>query len=320
MKKSTTIWLITAVCLILAGCIIFGSVMSVLGWDFKKLSTYKYETNSYEIAEKYTDIYIKADTANIIFVPSESGKTSVVCYEAENMEHKVSVRDNTLFIEAQDNRSWYEYIGIGFDTTKITVYLPAGEYGELTIRASTGKTEIPKDFSFEDISITKSTGSVSLKASAKDDIKVKTATGNINVEGVSAESLTLSVSTGRITASGVKCSDDVEIEVSTGKTSLRDIECENLASNGSTGNIELISVVAKEKISIETSTGNISFESSDAAEVFVRTSTGNVSGTLLNEKVFIVSTDTGKVDVPKTAGGGICEITTDTGNIELRIE
>ena len=55
------------------------------------------------------------------------------------------------------------------------------------------------------------------------------------------------------------------------------------------------------------------------AELFVETDTGDVRGSLLTEKTFIVQTDTGSVDVPETTTGGKCEITTDTGDIEIEI-
>ena len=46
---------------------------------------------------------------------------------------------------------------------------------------------------------------------------------------------------------------------------------------------------------------------------------GNVTGTLLTDKIFLAQSDTGRVDLPKTVGGGKCEITTDTGNIEISV-
>ena len=51
MRKQSTVWLITAVCLMLIGLIAFGGAMRALGWDFSKISTTEYETNSYEIHE-----------------------------------------------------------------------------------------------------------------------------------------------------------------------------------------------------------------------------------------------------------------------------
>ena len=79
-------------------------------------------------------------------------------------------------------------------------------------------------------------------------------------------------------------------------------------------------VIAANKFSIERSTGDVKFSRCDVAELYLKTSTGNVTGSLLADKVFITDTNTGSVDVPKTAVGGRCEIKTGTGDIKIKIE
>ena len=79
-------------------------------------------------------------------------------------------------------------------------------------------------------------------------------------------------------------------------------------------------VVATGTISIKSDTGDVRFEGSDAIEISVKTDTGDVTGTLLSEKVFITETATGRVNVPKTTSGGKCEITTETGDINISIK
>lgn len=320
MRKTTIIWLAVAISLVLAGCIIFGCVMTAMKWDFTKLSTVQYVTSEYEINDGYKDISIVTDTADIVLVPSEQGKHLVVCYEEKNAKHSVSVKDGTLVIELADTRKWHERIGFNFGTPKITVSVPQGEYGAFTVRASTGDVEIPREFTFESINISQSTGDVTNHASASEDIKIKTSTGNILTENISAGALDLSVSTGRITVTDLTCEGDVELRVTTGKTDLNNIACKNLTSSGDTGNISLINVIAAEKFFIERTTGDVLFEGCDAAELSVQTDTGHVTGSLLTEKVFIAQTDTGKVDVPKTVTGGKCEIITDTGDVKITIE
>lgn len=320
MSKITKIWLIIAASFVLIGCIIFGGVMTMLKWDFTKLSTDKYETNDYEITEKFKNISIVTDTADIVFLPSENSKTSVSCYEQRNAKHFVAVKDGVLVIEVVDTRKWYEHIGINFSTPKITVYIPQGEYGALFVKSSTGNVEIPKEFKFENIDISESTGNVTNYASASENIIIKTSTGNIRVENVSANTLDLSVSTGGVTVSNVTCEGDVKINVSTGKTNLTDIECRNVVSNGNTGAISLKNVNATENFLIERSTGDVKLDGCDATEISVETDTGDVRGSLLTDKIFIVQTDTGNVDVPKTVTGGKCEITTSTGDINISIK
>lgn len=320
MSARRRIWLITAASLILLGSIIFVGVMTMLDWDFLELSTSKYETNTYTLEENCKNIIISADTAHIVFVSSGEDSGSVTCYELTKQKHSVTVKDGNLVIETKDTRKWYEYIGINFRTPKITVSLPAGEYGALSIQSNTGDVEIPKDFRFESIDISESTGAVTNYASASDFVKVKTTTGDIRVENISAASLELSVSTGGITVSDVNSTGDISVTVSTGKTTLTDVVCQNITSKGSTGGITLKNVIAEGKINIRRSTGSVRFDGSDAAEIFVDTDTGSVTGTLLSEKVFITKTDTGKNDVPKTITGGRCEINTDTGDIRLSVK
>lgn len=320
MRRTVKIWLITAASLVLIGCMILGGVMTMLEWDFAKLSTNKYETNNYEINENYTDISIITKTADVVFMPSETSSSYVECYEQKNVKHSVTVKGDTLVIEVVDSRKWYEHIGINFYTAKITIYIPQGEYGALLMKSSTGDIEIPKDFKFKNIDIEESTGNVTSFASALETVKIKTSTGAIRVEGMSAGMLDLSVSTGNVTVSDVTCDEDVKIGVSTGKTYLTDIVCQSVLSSGNTGDIILKNVVSAKKFSIKRSTGDIKLEGSDAAEIFVETDTGDVKGSLLSDKVFITKTDTGSINVPSSVAGGKCEIITDTGDIKIEIQ
>lgn len=281
MTKTTKRWLIIATFLLLTGCVIFGGVMTVYKWDFSKLSTNKYETNKYDINDNFKNISVNVKTADIVFVASEKAKTEVVCFEQDNANHEVSVDNDTLTIKLVDERKWYEYIGINFRTPKITVYLPQGEYGNLTVSASTG---------------------------------------DIDIKNLSAENINLTVTTGEIEAKSITCNGDFKTTVSTGEVELKDVSCKNLSSNGNTGDITLKDVIAEEKFAIERSTGDVKFERCDANEIFVKTDTGDVKGSLLSDKVFITQTDTGNIDVPKTITGGRCEITTDTGDVKITVD
>lgn len=319
MCKKTKIWLILAALLVVIGLIMFAAVMTAYNWDFTKLSTVKYETNAYEVSGEFRNIIITSDTADIAFVTSEDKKCKVVCYEPENAKHSVVVEDGMLTIAEINGRKWYDYIGISIGTPKITVYLPDAAYDELTIKEHTGDVEIPADFRFEGIDVSTSTGDVKNYASASSSIRIKTSTGDIHVENSTTDTFDLSVSTGSITVSNVTCVGDTKINVSTGKTNITNTKCKNMMSSGKTGGISLKNVIAAEKLSIERSTGYVRFDSCDATDIFVEISTGDVTGTFLSEKIFIVETGTGSIDVPKSITGGRCEITTSTGDIRLDI-
>ena len=80
------------------------------------------------------------------------------------------------------------------------------------------------------------------------------------------------------------------------------------------------STVATEKIKCTTDTGDIELDGCDAPELYFESSTGDVEGTLYSAKQFITSSKTGDIHVPRSdSDGGICEIKTATGDIEIRI-
>ena len=320
MGRATKIWLVIGTSLFVVGLIVFGAVMSILRWDFTSLSTVKYETNEYEINEGFQSIAIKTDTADVAFVPSEGEKVLVVCRESQNERHSVAVKDGSLVIDYVDTRKWYDYIGIGFTSAKITVYIPTGEYEKLFIGSSTGDVHLPKEFTFHEIDISESTGHVTVNASTSGLLKIKTATGDIRVENISVGKLDLSVSTGRIHLKSVVCAGDASLKVDTGDVRLEGVTCQNLVSNGSTGKLLLRDTVAEEKFSLQRSTGDIRLDACDAAEIFMKTGTGDIKGTLLSDKVFLPHTGTGSINVPKTTDGGKCEITTSTGDIQIEIK
>lgn len=299
MKKSAKIWLITAGALVLFGGTAFLVLMSALKWDYKKLSTVKYETNTYEISEYISDISILTDTADIVFARSVSGKCKVISFEEKTAENSVTAENGKLIIKTENQKSGTDYIGFYFEQPKITVCLPNSQYNSLQIKGNTGNVKISKDFSFKSVNI-------------------KTSAGSISVNQASLDTLELSTSTGTVTVCGVKCSGDIKINASADRVSLTDITCKSFKSTGDTGDILLKNVIASEKLTIERDTGNVKFDGCDAAEINVETDTGDVTGSLLTEKVFIVDSDTGEVDVPKSASGGKCEIETDTGNIKIK--
>lgn len=319
MKKITKICFIIGISLILIGCVLFVCIMTSLNWDFKKLSKGVYETNIHEISEEFNDISVTTDTADIKFVLSSDEKSKVECYEEEKAKHLVSVRNGKLVIEIDNQKDWYDYIRFGYDIQKIIIYLSKNIYNTLIIDEKTGNIEIPKDIIFDNANISLSTGNVDFNTSVTNQLKIKATTGDININSISAGTIDLLVSTGKITVSEVTCKNDIITNVSTGKVSLTNVVCENATSNGKNGDIVLENVIASNKFSIERSSGNVKINKSDASSIYIKTGTGDVEGSLLSNKVFLVETKTGSIDVPKTIDGGKCEIYTNTGNIKIRI-
>lgn len=319
MKKSIKIWLITAASLMLAGIILFAGVMTMLKWDFKKLSTQKYIDKEQEINESYQGIVINVRTADIEVLPSDSETTTVKAHYESKHTYNVTVKDGNLYIEFTESKKWYDWIGIGFDSTKITVYVPQSLYVSLTVNYSTGDLTVSDLDNLNKIDASGSTGDVTISNVSSKNMKLKASTGNVTLNNVTASSIDITTSTGDVNIRSATCSGSINISLSTGDTTLSGVRCKNFSTSGNTGDVILQDLIANENLSIERSTGDVTFNACDASSINVNTSTGNVKGTLCSNKIFNTKATTGNVDVPESISGGLCHISTTTGDINIKI-
>lgn len=300
MLQKEWIWIIVAIVLILTGAITFVTVMSIYNWDFKKLSTEKIISNSYEIKEEFASLKIEDLNSDIVIKPSADGRCTVAIKEHEKVKHVVKVENEVLKISTEDSRKWYEHMGIYVEKLEISVYLPEKEYSALIINGSTIDVCIDTEFNFDKIDVTMSTGDIALK-------------------NFSADEITLTSKTGDIKVSDVVCSGNITANLTTGEVVFDKATCKSLYTNGNTGDLTLKNVIASEKFEIERTTGDVNMDKCDASEIAIRVSTGDVNGTLLSGKDFVVKSNTGDIDVPESAGGK-CSIKSKTGNIKIEIE
>ena len=329
---------IIAAVLIAVGIIVFVAALWVCGWDFKKLGTSKFETAEHEINADFHSLSLDTEDADIVFRPSEDGECRVICYQKTKVRHTVSLSDGVLTVMAVDSRKWYDYIGFSFVNAKITVYLPKAQYDALTVKNDTGDICIPSDFSFGSLTASGSTGDFTCLASVGDTLTVKLSTGSIHVDGtsprtasltvstgglalceVSCERLTVQASTGNVSLKNVTARQSLEVKATTGDIQISGAACGSLTARASTGDVTLRDVIAEARIDVKTSTGDIRLSECDAGELALKASTGSVKASLLTDKIVFASSDTGRIDIPKSSVGGRCEIETDTGNIRVTV-
>ncbi len=320
MKKVTRLMIVFATSLVFIGGAIFAVAMTINGWDFSKLTTKDYVTKSYEITQEFTSIDVDVSTADVNVKLATDGKCMVVTYEDKKIEYTPNVSNGTLKISKKDNRKWYDYIGIDAGNSQITVYLTQLQLDALNITASTADVTIYKELTFKNINIELSTGDVKCYASAENQIKVKVSTGDIKLENLTAGSIDLKATTGDVEVNNVTCEGQLKINTSTGDNELSYVTCQSFISSASTGKLEMTNVIASQSFNIHRSTGDVKFNSCDASEITIVTDTGDVEGSFLSAKVFDVRTDTGDISYPQSTSGGLCKITTDTGDVTIIIK
>lgn len=289
--------IIFAVSLVIVGLLIGLAGIYSAGFDFSKMTLARLTSNIHRVEEDFVNISVDTDISDVRLELSEGGTCEVLCLEEVNYIHRVSVENNTLTITVEDNRLWYEHIGIFSGFHSVTIRLPKKVYQDLAITCDTADVEIPKDFSFGWADIT-------------------TDTGDIKWQGSMVNNLLLTVSTGDI--------------------SVDDTGCQTLTAKTNTGDICLTTTVITQNLTAKTNTGNVRFDRCDAQAMSVNTDTGDVTGTLLSGMIFITETGTGKVFVPTDGYGEILsssgqvlesgplverigEITTDTGDIRIEV-
>lgn len=312
-------WIIAGIAILCTGLLICGASFAALGFNFRKLNTVKLVEETYAVNDEFKSIRIDADTEDILFELSSDKRCKVVCYEEEDDRHNVRVENNTLMISKHDKNKHDFGFSFAMESPKITVYLPNTSYQKLDIESDTGDTVIPKDFSFDSINVVLSTGDISCYASAEETVSIVNDTGDIKIYDVLADEMKLTADTGDIIISSVTLTENMDITEDTGDVTIKDVTCKNLNCSGDSGDLTLTNVIASEEFRLESDTGDIIFNGCDAGSIYAKSDTGDITGTLLEEMIFVTETDTGDVNVPKTLNGGRCELTTDTGDIDIQL-
>ncbi|MBQ2806527.1 MAG: DUF4097 family beta strand repeat protein [Clostridia bacterium] len=341
MKKAIVISLIVAGALVLVGAGLFAGAMSAAEWDFGTLQTTKYEPVTYEVTEDFSNISIQTIESSIEFRTALDGKCKVECMESEYVTYSVSVHEGTLKITTQDTRQWYHNIGI-FNTQRqnMIVYLPKTAYDALLMKSNTGTVTVSSEFSFANVQIGMNTGAVKWEAGVAHSMSVETDTGFVRIKNVSMDgALSVKTDTGRAEINGTEAKS-IQVETDTGKAIVTDAVAKstlNVTTNTGnaelsgcravdifvdtdTGKAKLTDVVASGKMDVNTDTGDVVLDGCDAAEIKIETDTGDVKGSFLTPKIIYTQTNTGRVEVPRATSGGVCEITTDTGDIQIEFE
>ena len=300
--------------------LVAGTALFISGLVIEKMNK-EPVVNTYDIREDVNKINIDISTANVEFKVSEDGTSKVICNETNKEVHNVSVANNTLSITYQDNLAWYErWFNIIPYKMSVEIYLPSGNYESVVVRNSTGDITINKEYSFSDVDLKVSTGTIYVYSDATNTLKVESTTGDIHINEVNTKELELKASTGDVNLTKVVATGDIAINTSTGKINVLEVSANNIKTSCSTGKVKLDKSYSTGHLGITTSTGDVAILDSDADTVDISTSTGDVNATFTSDKIVFAETKTGNVDVPHLTSGGLCSIKTTTGDITVKIK
>lgn len=320
MKELKKKAIIAALIMIAVGFAISIYAMGMMNFNLKSINTISFVTNTYTVDKAFSNISIDGAECIVRMLPSQDDSCKIVCYEGNRIYHSVTVHNDTLTIERHDNRKWYEHFGIYWGSMEIRIYLPESEFTSLYANSLSGDIVIPEGFSFETAKVQSISGNVNFCASVSKDLSVKTVSGELYVGEVAPDKLAVQSISGDITIENTQVQTDITLKAVSGDIELFRANGQSITADTTSGGIDFFDVTATRSIHIESVSGDIELNSCDADSLWIKSSSGDVSGILLTEKIFLTNTSSGEVDVPHTASGGRCEITTTSGDIEFAIQ
>ena len=225
----------------------------------------------------------------------------------DNIEINVDTAD-IIFEKAEDGKCRVECYEYDDEIHDVIV-----DSNKLKINVKS-KKKIRFGFYTEDPKVT-----LYLTEDAFKNINIETDTGDTKFGDISADDIKIETDTGDIRLSNVTVTGDFSVQSDTGDVDLKGLSSEKAVIDTDTGDVRLADVTVTGEFKIDTDTGDVAFDKCDAGSIHVESDTGDVKGTLLSDKVFTTTTDTGDVKVPNTSTGGSCEIKTSTGDINISI-
>lgn len=304
----------TVICIVL---IMVGLLMSLvtlvaIGFELEKLLNIT--ENTVEIKESFNSIAINLEETDVTIKPATDGKCTLHTKCKESVSIKYTIENRELKLECETD-AFTDFFTVG--GSSMILYLPKDAYKNLKIIGSTGDVSLSQ-IDFESGEIDVSTGDVAIDSNLT-KLNIKVSTGDISIIGLTGESAALKASTGDVFIKDSTFSGEIKLEGKTSDVKMKNVDVLSIEAEVSTGEIELEGVIATKEMKLKASTGDIELVQCDAEEMELKTSSGDVEGTLNTSKVFYVITKSGHVSVPRSNKGGLCQVTTSSGDVEFRI-
>lgn len=316
------------ICFLVAGvCIALGLVLSlgalaVAKFDLMSLlnraQTLPTQVVTYPVDHAFSRIVVDTMDAQVQLLPSPDGTCRVECSENEELTYQVSVSDDTLTIQAEVSRPWFNHlVSITWSESQVVVYLPEQTYESLAISTASADVTVPENFTFSSVQVETGSGNIQIAAPVQDTLSAQSASGLVSVSQSSPRSLEAHTVSGNLELSQLQC-EQLTATSTSGGVVLSDIQCTQLTTENTSGKTLLTQVRASGSIQMDSISGDLQLTGCDASSLRLQSISGDISGSLLSSKMFSTHTTSGDVSVPQSATGGTCDVTTVSGSISFQ--
>ena len=289
--------------------------------DLTRLSTAETETNTYEITEPFTGVDIRVPSADVRFAASADGKPRVESTHSTRLREIVRVADGVLNVVQVDAGRWYEHIGFFFGADEsVTVYLPADALDSLVIQTASGDIAVGVPFAFERVKLQTASGEVDFSAQAHENLEIETVSGDITAAGTTILNAAISATSGEVQLADLSVADTLSVKTVSGDIELEAVTAGAADLETTSGEVELTDTRVADCLVINTVSGNVELENSEGETMYIHTTSGDVTGTLPRAKDFELKSTSGREWCSASSSdGGLCEVTTMSGDIVLYV-
>ena len=253
MRRSKKIAILTACALIIVGFVLALSALIVMKFDLSRLNTLDYHTATYPIQESFSAIQVDVTDCDVQLLPSQDGTCRVECPESRTSHYAVEVKQGVLTVSQNDTGAWYNHVGIYLGPVELTIYLPQDQYERLSVDSLSGTVSVPDNFSFDNLQVYTTSGSVYLAAQVTEEVCVDTVSGELELTGTQPQALRLQSTSGNVTLTDCDAkaihietiSGNVSAALTSSKTfSVQTVSGDVRTPQGTTGDLCEISTVS----------------------------------------------------------------------------
>ena len=301
MSKAKKSSIIIAIVFIVCGFAISFTAFAVMGFDYKKFETIKYEMEEMKPEGDFSKITVNSGV-DVKFVLSQDGSTRVSYPVYKKATQDIRVENGTLkvLVEKEDWHWTNIFVPhISISDPKVTIYLPKDTYESLMVETFSGDVVIPADFTFGDMTVKASSGDVSCKAQVTGTQNIKTTSGNIVDENTKSKAISLIATSGDVRLEAANVTETLEVKTFSG-----DIVLKNIKGGA--------------KFTAEHTSGNLYVEDAEFDDATMEGSSGNTTLKNMSVAALAAKASSGDLWLGKVQATGTVTLKTSSGDITVK--
>ena len=263
--KGFKIVCIIGACFVALGLIVLLVFSALIGWNWSTAADALSSNQSLEVRELTVTgtetLQIDSLTQNIIVKRSDDALLHLSYYEDDYESYSLEqtaevVRLDCVTNGVQSLTHWIDELLHGLEEQTLTMLLPEGYEGTVSIASATGTIHI-SGLEFQN------------------GLSVSTTTGDIQLNDCSGSMLYASATTGHLSFNTLRFTDEVCFSATTGRIALTDLQTDALHISATTGNVNGSNIHCK-SLFADTRTGGMRFDALDTEKAELKTTTGAV--------------------------------------------